>query len=259
MTHYGTSSLADHIPIRISLILQGEVQEAGRKSYFKMDGSQLQNDAILHEVITVWDQHPSWAADERKRWGLALARVQHDRYPTEEAKKLFEEALVAARRREQLDTRISRISCRIKWLKDGDASTRFFFACLKAKNKREKITAVKLQTGEVITGEAQILSLIEETYGELYLAEEEGPETVECRGAVLQMIDKRFSEEQNLHLEENPSDEFIEEIVRSLPRDKAPGFDGVTIEVLVARWNFMRLDCLAMVRRVWRSSSKLGL
>ncbi|KAL3688357.1 hypothetical protein R1sor_014666 [Riccia sorocarpa] len=221
-----------------------------------MDRTQLQNEAILQEVKTVWDQHPSWAADERKRWGMALARVQHDQ--TEEAKKLFEEALVAARRREQLDTRISRIRCRIKWLKDGDASTRFFFACLKAKNKREEITAVKLQTGEVITDEAQILSLIEETYGELYSAEDEGPETVERRGAILQMIDKRFSEEQNRHLEENPTDEFIEEIVRSLPRDKAPRFDGVTIEVLVAGWDFMRLDCLAMVRRVWRSSRLLS-
>ncbi|KAL3688477.1 hypothetical protein R1sor_014786 [Riccia sorocarpa] len=191
-----------------------------------------------------------------RRLERARFQVQHD--PTEEAKKPFEEALVAARRREQLDTRISRIRCRIKWLKDGDVSTRFFFACLRAKNKREEITAVKLQTGEVITDEAQILSLIEETYGELYSAEDEGPGTVERRRAVLQMIDKRFSEEQNRHLEENPTDEFIEEIVRSLPRDKAPGFDSVTIEVLVAGWDFMRLDCLAMVRRVWRSSRLLS-
>ncbi|KAL3687098.1 hypothetical protein R1sor_013407 [Riccia sorocarpa] len=218
MNHDGSSSLADHIPIRAYLVLEGERRSEGRKLYFKMEGSLLKKEEVMTETKRVWVDHPAWANDDRKRWGLALAR-----------------ALANARRREQVDTRMSRIRCRIKWLKDGDAPSRFFYACLKAKNKKEEITLIKLDTGEVITEEGRILQLIEETYGELYTADEEGPQAVQQGDEVLQLVDKRLTGDQNRQLEETPEEELIEEIVRTLPQEKSLGFDGVTAEVLLER------------------------
>ncbi|KAL3697596.1 hypothetical protein R1sor_011672 [Riccia sorocarpa] len=217
------------------LILQGETRTELRKSYFKMDGGLMQREEVKQEVGNVWGEHPWWATDDRKRWGLALKRtravllkhknkqglvdveseeiyrrldaVRHQVQdsPTETNRVRFEEELQAARRREQLNVRMSRIKCRIKWLKDGDAASRFFFACLKAKNKREEITSLKLPTGVVVTDEGRILKLIEETYGDLYTAEEESPEVLTRRGEVLQLLDKRLTDNQNRQLEEEPT------------------------------------------------------
>ncbi|KAL3695955.1 hypothetical protein R1sor_010031 [Riccia sorocarpa] len=288
MVHDGTSSLADHIPIRVNITLQDGAGDGHMKSYFKMDGRMLQKQEVLSEVRREWTAHPSWAVDDRRRWGLALARTSavlmrnknNDRADMIEAgrihKKLaearlavqenncdetirvFEEALQASRRRERLDIRLTRVRCRIKWLNDGEAPSRFFFAYMKAKNARENITSVKIETGEVVTDEDRILQLIEDTYNELYTAEPENVQTSEKRREVLQKIDRRLTLEQNITLGEVPSEEYIEEIVRELPKDKSPGFDGVTAEVLVAGWDFMGPDCFNMVRKVWRSSMLLS-
>ncbi|KAL3681464.1 hypothetical protein R1sor_024420 [Riccia sorocarpa] len=279
MLHDGSSSLADHVPIRISLILEGETRTVSKKSYFKMDGSLLKNEGIRREVERTWSAHPDWANDDRKRWGLALARTRkillaHKRTQTrgemdaeEISKRLalarlqvqvndstsnrreFEEALMAARRREQADMRICRVKCRIKWLADGDAPSKYFFACLKAKTKREELTSIKLDSGEVLVDEDRILQLIEDTYGNLYTAEEEGSEALEKRREILQLVDKRLTAAQNRKLEDTPTEELIEEIVKTLPHEKSPGFDGVTSEVLVEGWDFMRGDCFKMVRK----------
>ncbi|KAL3690404.1 hypothetical protein R1sor_016713 [Riccia sorocarpa] len=127
--------------------------------------------------------------------------------------------------------------------------SRFFFACLKAKTQREEITSIKLDSGEVITEESQILILIKETYGDLYIAEAESPKTTNKRREVLQLVDKRLTDTQNRKLEETPSEDLIEDIVRTLPQEKSSGFDGVTAEVLVARWDFMHVDCFRMVEK----------
>ncbi|KAL3677171.1 hypothetical protein R1sor_027119 [Riccia sorocarpa] len=182
---------------------------------------------------------------------LAQVRIAVQEEPTEENRQIFEESLIAARRREQLDTRTCRIRCRIKWLRDGDVPSKFFFACLKAKNQKEEITTIKLASGEVIKEEGRILKLIEETYGDLYSVEAERPETTERRQETLQPIDKRLTQDQNRTLEALPSDDLIEEIVRSFPQEKSPGFDGVTAEVLCEGWDFMRMDCIRMVRKEW--------
>ncbi|KAL3695702.1 hypothetical protein R1sor_009778 [Riccia sorocarpa] len=49
MLHDGSSSLADHIPVKVNLVLQGEVLSEGRKSYYKMDASLLNKEEIKRE------------------------------------------------------------------------------------------------------------------------------------------------------------------------------------------------------------------
>ncbi|KAL3689026.1 hypothetical protein R1sor_015335 [Riccia sorocarpa] len=181
---------------------------------------------------------------------LALARLQVQANDSTSNRREFEEALMAARRREQADMLICRVKCRIKWLADGDAPSKYFFACLKAKTKREELTSIKLDSGEVLVDEDRILQLIEDTYGNLYTAEEEGSEALEKRREILQLVDKRLTAAQNRKLEDTPTEEPIEEIVKTLPQEKSPGFDGVTSEVLVEGWDFMRGDCFKMVRKI---------
>ncbi|KAL3682870.1 hypothetical protein R1sor_000892 [Riccia sorocarpa] len=180
---------------------------------------------------------------------LEEARIMLQDSPTSDNRSRFEEALLKARRREQTDIRICRIRCRIRWLQEEDVSSKFFFACLTAKNAREEISALRLETGEVITDKGRILQLIEKTYSELYTAEPETGNIREARAEILQMMDRKLSSQQNKSLEETPTEELIEETVKSLPLEKSPGFDGVTAEVLVVGWDSMSGDCFRMVRK----------
>ncbi|KAL3698545.1 hypothetical protein R1sor_012621 [Riccia sorocarpa] len=137
--------------------------------------------------------------------------------PSEVNKDRFEKTLQAARQREQADTRISRVKCRIKWLKDGTRQA-------------------------------------EATYGDLYFVEVECTEVREQRWETLQLVDKTITREQNRTLAQMPSDGFIQEIVLFLHQEKSPGkatgFDGVTVEVLMAGWEFMSKDYYHMVQKV---------
>ncbi|KAL3691307.1 hypothetical protein R1sor_004958 [Riccia sorocarpa] len=102
-----------------------------------------------------------------------------------------------------------------------------------------------------------IIELIEGTYKALYTANPEEAGIQRLREESLALIDRKFSVEQNGKLKELPSDELIEDVVRSLPGDKTSGIDGVTAEVLVAGWSFMKQDCINRIQWNWRPISLL--
>ncbi|KAL3680641.1 hypothetical protein R1sor_023597 [Riccia sorocarpa] len=58
-------------------------------------------------------------------------------------------------------------------------------------------------------------------------------------------------------LDEIPSEELINEVVGSLPKDKSAGFDGVITEFLRAEWEFMHHDCYKMC--LWDTLKALGM
>ncbi|KAL3689287.1 hypothetical protein R1sor_015596 [Riccia sorocarpa] len=117
---------------------------------------------------------------------------------------------------------------------------------------RESIGAIKMESGEIIREEGRVMEIIGESYSTLYAEEEDTAEIRQKRETTLELIDRRLTAEQKSSLDEEPSEELIEEVVRSLPKDKSPGCDGVIAEVLLAGWEFMCQDCYKMVRQVWR-------
>ncbi|KAL3690792.1 hypothetical protein R1sor_004443 [Riccia sorocarpa] len=123
---------------------------------------------------------------------------------------------------------------------------------LKAKHQRESIKALQLEGGEVVTDDKRILEEIEAFYGELYKKDEEVEGAVVARARVMSYVKPRVTERQNHELVEAPSMEELEDIVKRLPEDKAPGLDGATVEVLTKCWSFMRADCLAMLLSYWQ-------
>ncbi|KAL3691828.1 hypothetical protein R1sor_005479 [Riccia sorocarpa] len=288
MIHFGESSLADHIPVQVQPILKsGGDRRIQTKSYFKMDAAFMKSPEVLETIKRTWEEHPGWAKDAQNKWYLALGRVRTvfqscrekqkselpeaiviqanlakarrdiQESPTEDNKNRFEEALKMARRREQADSRICRIRSRIKWINEGDSPSKFFFASLRAKQSYESIVTIKLDSGELITEEETVRTHVLETYEDLYTEVEDTWEQRDLREEKMQLIDKKLTAEQNRVIAAALTDELIEEVVRSLPSDKAPGIDGVTAEVLVAGWSFMRSDCLAMVKRVWSTGNLL--
>lgn len=51
----------------------------------------------------------------------------------------------------------------------------------------------------------------------------------------------------------SPTREELWKILQSLSRRKALGLDGITAEVLLASWSFLRVDYHAMVKHLWET------
>ncbi|KAL3681161.1 hypothetical protein R1sor_024117 [Riccia sorocarpa] len=61
---------------------------------------------------------------------------------------------------------------KVKWLQEGEALSRYFFAQLKAKNAKETIKAMCIEDGTKTTDRKEIMMEIENFMGSLYTAEE---------------------------------------------------------------------------------------
>ncbi|KAL3679689.1 hypothetical protein R1sor_022645 [Riccia sorocarpa] len=284
--HQGARALSDHVPIKMEVMLKASTRP--RRSYFKMEYKMLMKPEVLARAKGVWIDHPRWAKDKRKRWTLALGRIrkllmdirdeerrreeanggteerlevarnrlQHDH--SEEAKQLFEEAVTAQRRREHEEAERCRRRCKITWLKEGEASTKYFFARLEAKHVQEEMAALEDASGRIIEDREEILDKVHRFYEELYAAEVESEEMVENRRTVVRRINRRLTAAQNQLLEELPSEELITKIVMEMPKEKSPGIDGVMVEILRLGWEFMREDCFMMVHCVWDKKKLIG-
>ncbi|KAL3683131.1 hypothetical protein R1sor_001153 [Riccia sorocarpa] len=180
---------------------------------------------------------------------MARRRIQHDH--SEEARKLFEEAVTTQRKKEHEDAEICRRRCKITWLKEGEAPSKYFFARMKAKHAQEEMTSLEDSTGGLIQGREEVLGAVHSFYEELYTAEPESEEMLEDRRRVVGRINRRLTAEQNLVLEAVPSEELITTIVMEVPKEKSPGIDGVMAEILKLGWEFMKDDCFLMVQCFW--------
>ncbi|KAL3693206.1 hypothetical protein R1sor_006857 [Riccia sorocarpa] len=174
VAHQGAKTLSDHVPVRLELVLKecGAARRP-RRSYFKMDCRMLMWSEVLDRVRTIWQEHLTWARDKRKRWTLALGRIRkllmelrngkrsweedhnHLEVRVDDARRRihqdhsavareeFEEAVTTLRKREQELAEQYRKRCKITWLKEGEAPSKYFFARMKAKNAHKEMTALE--------------------------------------------------------------------------------------------------------------------
>ncbi|KAL3679018.1 hypothetical protein R1sor_021974 [Riccia sorocarpa] len=287
--HQGARVLSDHVPVSLEVRLQPEeAASRPRRSYFKMEFKTLMRVEVLERAKAVWQAHPTWAKDKRKRWAFALGRIrkllmdvreedkkswedvselestveaarrrsQNDQ--SEDARKELEEAVTKLRSREHEEAEQCRRRCKITWLREGEAPTKYFFARLKAKHAHEEMTALEREDGQILEEEEEILEEVQNFYQNLYRAEEETEDTLEQRRNIVQRIDRRLTHDDNRILEEVPSEEFSSTIVMEMPKEKSPGLDGVMIEILRIGWEFMKEDCFLMVQGFWDKKKLIG-
>lgn len=76
-------------------------------------------------------------------------------------------------------------------------------------------------------------------YGDLFQSIGKNPVVQSTQTKLLQYITVRVIEVQLEEIKQLPSREEVREILQSLPKGKAPGLDGLTMEVLLANWSFI--------------------
>ncbi|KAL3677415.1 hypothetical protein R1sor_027363 [Riccia sorocarpa] len=154
--HQRAQTMSDHVPVSLELVLKAEgARRKPRRSYFKLDFKKFMKAEVFEKMKITWHEHIKWAKEKRKQWTFALGRirkllmdvkeeekrkeeedkgletraeaarlrVQYDH--SQEAREEFEEVVELARRREHEQAQQLRRNCKITWLKDGNAPSKY--------------------------------------------------------------------------------------------------------------------------------------
>ncbi|KAL3678979.1 hypothetical protein R1sor_021935 [Riccia sorocarpa] len=282
--HDGTDALSDHNPVVVEVSI-GSHRNARKKRkkevYTKMDVDTLRHPERRRQIRDAWEEGWGMSTDPTIAWELVWgkAREQFKRFHKEDRERLSQlrvqqEALGELREKiqegatdeeintyrslersvheaELLEASILRRRSRIRWTQAGDTNSKYFYSCFKAKQDQEKITFLENDHGHRIEDEDQVLGMVHGYYENLYsqTPEEQGARAE--RAEVLDLLDRGVTLEENNMLAEVPGGREILELVDALPKDKVPGEDGLTAEVLRESWEWTGDRCTLFIQEVW--------
>lgn len=122
---------------------------------------------------------------------------------------------------------------------------------MKANYAKDTIRSLLLESGEFVEGEEKVMKMIDEHFRILFSKYQQTEDNEVERVAVLGLINKTMTDEENEELVKPPSEDEIDRVVHDFPIGKAPGIDGVTVEILIECWDFIKQDCYRMVEKFW--------
>ncbi|KAL3680315.1 hypothetical protein R1sor_023271 [Riccia sorocarpa] len=236
---------------------------------------------VQQQLRDTWKTTAQDEEDARVRWELKWsatrrflrARQNEDRKKQKEGhekiQQLQEKLRHAARERSSapaedlvtLETEVKNLEAaraeqgrrwsKLRWIHDGDAPSRFFFALLKTKRAREEITALLDEHGRKLEEEDDIINELHRYYTALYKEQEVDIVSRGARSETLSKLTKKVSPSQNRKLVAWPGEEEIGRTVREFKTEKSPGADGMTAEVLQELWSHSKEDVLDFMQYFW--------
>jgi hypothetical protein len=118
------------------------------------------------------------------------------------------------------------------------------------------MTELMLDSGEIITDPKLILAEVHRFYCSLYKPNPVDTEQKQSTIAeLLQYTVNTITSSQLLSIERTPDEEELTKIVKSFAHNKAPGSDGLTIEVVKECWPFLKVDILELVQHFWATGT----
>ncbi|KAL3676812.1 hypothetical protein R1sor_026760 [Riccia sorocarpa] len=141
----------------------------------------------------------------------------------------------------------------MRWLKEGEAPSRFFFELLRIKRLKEEIVALDTEDGRRVSAREEVLAELHKYYSELYTQPPVTEETEGKRREVLGGLKNKLTQSQNEKLRVVLTEEEIERTARNLKNEKALGVDGMTAEMVKEIWRFSKQDVVELVLTFWRT------
>ncbi|KAL3677394.1 hypothetical protein R1sor_027342 [Riccia sorocarpa] len=284
--HDGQSSVSDHIPVKVDLKLDLADEARPRKSqYIKMDVESIsdpgRNERIKEAWIAGWELSPNPIVAWELAWGRVRqlyksfrkedqrtrAHLQKDKRKLEEMRILLSENSGSinleefrtleekVKKAELLEVSILRRRSRQTWVKSGEACTKFFFEALKSKQAKEKMSCIITDVGEEIVQEDQILKTVHSYYSEIYQQPNINMEDRQEQSRIMGLVTNKVSGEENRKIALQPTMTELLHIVEGMAREKAPGEDGLTMELLLATWEWTGEACLKLLNEFWETQN----
>ncbi|KAL3697349.1 hypothetical protein R1sor_011425 [Riccia sorocarpa] len=141
----------------------------------------------------------------------------------------------------------------MRWMKEGDAPSKFFFTLLRIKRQKEGIFSLDAEDGRRLESQEEILQELHRYYTNLYRQEEVSTVSEAKRREVLGGITKKVTGAQNTWLSTRPDSEEIQKTVAFLKNEKAPGADGMTAEMVKVIWEHSQQDVIEFIHTFWET------
>eukprot|EP00253_Pinus_taeda_P022384 PITA_22384 len=144
---------------------------------------------------------------------------------------------------------------RVLWLKEGEQNTKFFHRSAIDYRNVNKILELKNSEGQILRNHKDISDLLSNHFSNIAREPEVNREA--AIQEITNAIPNSITEEQNWSLRKRITMEEVEEAVRSMPNDKAPGPDGFTINFYKVCWKIVKNDIWEIVEDSRRSKTIL--
>jgi hypothetical protein len=115
------------------------------------------------------------------------------------------------------------------WFRYGDTCSKRFFDFHRIGRKRTLLKELSTEDGEV-TGQEDLAHYVHSFYTHIYTSEANAPGTHEAREVCWTSTPTRVSNETNKELTQELTLKEIQEAILAMPKDKAPGCDGIPTE-----------------------------
>lgn len=135
-------------------------------------------------------------------------------FPAEAAKKLLEKR------------------GKINWVKEGDASTKYFHAHATMRHRKNSIASIQDHTGNLLIGHEEKAQLLWDTFKERL-------GTTEFSEMLFNMSDLITTSDDLIPLEAPFTKQEIDLVVSSLPNNKSPGLDGFSSKFIKGCWTLI--------------------
>ncbi|KAL3701937.1 hypothetical protein R1sor_019959 [Riccia sorocarpa] len=285
MQHDDGVRLSDHHPICFTLEKLEGPGDRRCSTYFKVCPELIKKTEVRQEVKDRWEKAGGGQEDARVRWDLKWAETR--RYLKEKSREERAKRSVIQEKLEELKKKRRKLArnrthladgelmklekeiqiledsqcvlwrrwSQMRWMKQGDAPSKFFFNLLRVKRLKDKITTLEREDRSRIETREEILEELHRFYVLLYKQESVAEETEDKRRMELTRLEDKVSEEQNNVLIRIPTVDEIHWTVRRLKNEKAPGADGMTAEMVKEIWDNSKQDVIDFVLTFWNTDT----
>ncbi|KAL3683779.1 hypothetical protein R1sor_001801 [Riccia sorocarpa] len=211
--HDGEEGASDHIPVKVDLsIAGGEDLEGSALPAWEIAWGRVRQ---LYEYFRQEEQsvRPKLQVNRAKLEELRMLLASN---PSQVNLAEYRSLETEVKNAELPEARILRRRSRQTWVKEGDACSKFFFASLKSKHAREKMSLIITKEGDELTEEHKILENVQTYFSSVYqqpvITEGDRAE----RAEILQLVSTQITEEEKITMAE------------TMAREKAPGEDELS-------------------------------